>query len=56
MNEQVTYISETLKYLTNELNSMLQTVDSKHAEICKLNCKAEAQSNKNTQKGKHLVT
>ena len=44
MNEQVVDISETLKYLSNELNSMRQTVDSQHAEICKLNRKVAAQS------------
>ncbi len=44
MNEQVVDISETLKYLSSELNSMRQTVDSQHAEICKLNRKVAAQS------------
>jgi transposase/regulator of replication initiation timing len=44
MNEQVVDISETLKYLASELNSMRQTIDSQHAEICRLNRKVEAQS------------
>ena len=44
MDEQVVDISKTLKYLVNELNSMRQTVDSQHAEICRLNRKVEAQS------------
>lgn len=44
MNEQVVDISKTLKELANELNSMRQTIDSQHAEICKLNRKIEAQS------------
>ncbi len=44
MNEQVEDITKTLKYLVNELNSMRQTVDSQHDEICRLNRKVEAQS------------
>jgi regulator of replication initiation timing/transposase len=44
MNEQVVDISETLKYLASELNSMRQTINSQHAEICRLNRKIEAQS------------
>ena len=44
MDEQVVDISKTLKYLANELNSMRQTVDSQHAEICRLNREIEAQS------------
>ena len=44
MNEQVVDISETLKYLASELNSMRQTINSQHAEICRLNRKVEAQS------------
>lgn len=44
MNEQVTDISKTLKYLFKELDSMRQTVDSQHAEICQLNRNKEAQS------------
>ncbi len=46
MNEQVEDISKTLKYLVNELNTMRQTVDFQHAEICRLNRKVEAQSKK----------
>lgn len=46
MNEQVEDISKTLKYLVNELNSIRQTVDFQHAEICRLNRKVEAQSKK----------
>ena len=44
MNEQVVDISKTLKELAYELNSMRQTVDSQHAEICQLNRKVQAQS------------
>ena len=44
MNEQVEDISKTLKYLFKELDSMRQTVDSQHAEICQLNRNKEAQS------------
>ncbi len=44
MNEQVVDISKTLKELANKLDSMRQTVDSQHAEICQLNRKVQAQS------------
>lgn len=44
MNEQVVDITKTLNHLVSELNSLRQTVDSQHSEICRLNRKVEAQS------------
>lgn len=37
-------ISKTLKEIVNKLDSMCQTVDSQHAEICQINRKVQARS------------